>query len=91
MRNSKAAFFVALNLLRQVFFISAAPISKKCTTFAVDLYIQSWADNPNLFDYKINGNAYYGGGMETIRYITPSVCGDHTYGGRCFLSQFFLL
>lgn len=22
--------------------------------------------------------------METIRYITPSVCGVHTYGGRCF-------
>lgn len=34
----------------------------------------------------INGNACYGGGMETIRYITPSVCGVHTYGGRCFLS-----
>lgn len=53
--------------------------------FAPELYIQSGQSQEKSFE-PINGNVCYGGGMETIRYITPSVCGVHTYGGRCFLS-----
>jgi hypothetical protein len=43
----------------------------------------SWAKNQQLFLNKIKGSALYGGGLETIHDISPSVCDVHTYGGRC--------
>ena len=52
-----------------------------CITFAHEVHIQSWANNLNLFDYKVNGNARYGGTEGNDRtiscpvyvYFTPTV------------------
>ena len=42
------------------------------------------AKNQSNFLNKIKGSALYGGRNERTGCISPSVCGVHTYGGRCY-------
>jgi hypothetical protein len=59
------------------------PIKKLFILLLPNFTCNSWAKIKQLFLNRIKGNACYGGRYERLDCISPSVCGVHTYGGRC--------